>query len=693
MQVRSAGRAAGVTSSATPDVFQGLGDLPGLGHVRVEVACDDAIPLTEGLRLPAWHWGAFPDVRESKWLRDPPSALLQPLAPDIDLARRLSERTVSAAGAKRKRDAHEGVGELADPRDGLALAGPGRHHLGDVAAAIARAVLRLPGFCDAQALGADLARQLGGPAMTPADTDTVLRAVLRCAPQPPAFVAGKHRPPVQADRAFKSGVEALGSLLRGLGFGMAADPGHAPQRYVAALTHQALQLAVDPFYDKPQPAPPSSGFRQASGPLQVAAATFKLGSTVAPLMASFVQELMARLRSHVQVWHGPQAHRVAEHLAQFLASLGWLVTRARAGRADQIPAFITGMLGRSSSADLDASQLGAGLARAACPTKDDPDFQVAFLEALATMPKARAVRDGDLAFGFLERSGTIDPLGAVLHLAPRLKPLNLGNLIFSMALAAGMKQRWSPDGKRTREMDWLARCLDASASLDAQRQRTLWLGLVHAMDRLGPVKPGFKELLAGLDHQAAASPVGAGQVRHRAAARARHIVQDPRVAFGSGGADGPDAAQAVELTLLDMMLRSHRPTGMVRDCIDFVLGSTAPIRDRHRLLVAVLRSTLPDLLPRQLAPVRDLLIAGLQDRFAGQPNAQAVLASDIVRCTFDALRAIYRAQAPTWSDGGATARREREALESPSLALPPQARFALVSVLPRVEPVPAKDGQ
>jgi len=700
MQVRNAGPQAGVLSSdpkarsaAATRAFDGLGDLPGLAHVGPAVTTNDAIVLVHPLRLPRDDAGGFPDLREFKWLHHPPSALLRPLTQDIDATRRVGERVVSAVACpgaggrpgKRKREPQEATGQpsdtlaLADPHDGLALAVPGRHHLGDVAAAMARALLRQPDASSAEALGVELARQLGTGARSLAAVSVVLRAVLSCVATPgdglPAAAATGAKPPA----------EVLGDLLRGVGFGLTGDARVLSSAFIEALEHEACRLAIDPLYASADGSPRSADFLRSAGPLQVVAATLRLGRIPRQLMVACVRFVLARIEGHLRVWHGDATAAQAlfiEHASHWLGSLGWLMARIDPDRRDQWCTVIEALPAHLGRARHDLAPVGVAQAAALRAASDD--FQpVTFLEALAFLNLGGAVRVGDIAWGLMTQAAAGDPLDTLLALAPGLRPCTLATAMYAVALSAGARGRWVPDSRLTPATCWVQRTLEAMGRLDPQRQRTLALALLRALQALQARNPSFQVLREAVDTEAARRFVQYGP-SHHALSLASRIVADPRAAFFAETREGPNAQEAVEIVLTDWQLRPDRTGSLVRDCVDFAVRSTAPVRDRNRLLLPLVNRWTDSLVPRQLQPVRQLLVAGLVDRLAPPAPSPAEMQAPQVRMAQDGLRALYAALMPGFQDGGATARREQEALAS--TALPLQVQFALSTVLPVLRP-------
>lgn len=692
MQVRNADATAGVHSSSsrsTPAIrpFEGLGELPGLAHVGPAVSTNEAIVLVHPLRLPRDDAAGFPDLREFKWLRDPPSGLLSPLTHDIDVTRRLSERTVGlgASGRKRKRETADGQAPqatalaLADPRDGLALAAPGRHHLGDVAAAMAQALLRQADARSAEALGIELARQLGSGVKSREPVAMVLRGVLSCMASPDAGVAAPGAAPLSKLRA-----EVLGDLLRGVGFGLTGACDGLSTAFIEALQHQACLLAIDPLYDRPQASPRSADFALSDGPLQVVAAALRLGGNSRQMMVSWARFMLARIEGHLQVWHGNGADTQAlfiEQASQWLGSLGWLMARVEPSRLAQrftVVEALSAQMGRARG-DL----LPVGIVQAQALRAASPGILLApCLEKLVFLNLGGAARVGDIAWGLMQEGAAGDPLDTLLQLAPALRPCTLATAMFAVAVSAGVRGRWLPHAPLSPATCWVQRSLDALSRLDAQRQRTLALALLRALQVLQARDPAFKVLREAVDAEAARRLVPRG-VSHQALTLASRIVDDPRVAFEAETPEGPNAQETLDLVLTDWQLRPDRTASLVRDCVDFVLRSTAPARDRNRLLLPLVNSWTSSIAPRQLQPVRQLLVAGLADRLAPPATVSAEMHSPHTRMAQEGLRALYAALMPGLGDGGATARREYEALSS--TALPLSVQFALSPVLPALK--------
>lgn len=687
MQVHGTAMRTGIPSpTASVDPFQGLGDLPGLGHVDAGVQAS-ARPLRHALVLMPPHVVPFPDLREARCWTVPASPLLRPLAWHDDVTRRpLAERAPAVPGPgaspqrgrKRTREGEDGsAGEplaFADARDGLSLALPDGHNLEDVVAAMARQLLRepappwsrrsAPAKPAAFVLGHALCQQLGGTMLADAPRDRVLRAVLQLALPPwesgipdSAQGCGGLGPLALADS------QVLGQFLSGFGEGLGgvSAPDHPFNR---ALVDMASRLGFDPLR-VPGRLPSVIGYSRRSGPLQLAAHVLLDQDPSVSRMNHFLDALLSPLAMPTAPLAAVLSVRErAVHLSHLLASLApsaRLPSRdspvplapvfalMRQQPRDCIEAFVCMVASVVRYLPEGAEHLGIGVARALAGVRSDA-VNLTVLACLGRIDPSDAAAQGRLVRGYLRAACAVAPchegwaaeFGAYWELvrhAPQLDAQALCQLMFRLAVADGLDGDWAPASERVDGASRLGLCLSRTASGTPERQRAALHGLLAAVRYLGgKATPGFEDLAHGLRDQAdALCPPGHAQ--RNMALDISGLVADPHHLFNATHQHEAPSTVALHLHLmLDLVRHSPLPLAFLNRCVAYVLSSPIRMDACCALLLRLVQLNPLSVQPGSVVQVRQCLLQGL----AAQrwPHTDR-LPRPAVASTLAALRSIY----------------------------------------------------
>lgn len=678
MQVRNAGRTAGVSSSTTAiDPFAGLGDLPGLAHVGPDIDFNARVVVTAPVRLSTTSAEDFSALSKRLWLVHPSSLLLEPLTLDIDVTRRpLSQRTAvrvdpgptdeadradgrdgkdqmdtsDASTRKRKRDPQEPALTFVDPRDGLSLARPDSHNLGEVVAAMARQLVR-QGVADrtlavvsgeTYALGRELGQQLGGLTMPDALRDRVLRAVLRLALPPEA---GSTAQPDGADPGIgpldKAGFVHLCNFLRGFRCALPATRRGAHCAFARALADEANRLSLDSLHAPGRARLQVTDYARCSGPLELVVWTLGLGTENVGALEGFLDGLLRHLLQSClpaasatdRSWHGQC----------LLASLAWLPLTMQSVRESHLGIFVQVVTSAARSYAIDAGSVGIGLARALAGVRSAA-LETQVLNNLGLDREAGAYESilGAMAAAYLrESTGQAVAFLAFLERVPHLQIKAAGRLAYRLALAEGRAGQWDPAQAVVGQPCRLRLCMEHMGGWDRDHQRAVLHGLLGAVPHLAEGAAGF----AQLDRQLRTSLeilYPAGHVLRSTVLEVLDVVRDPQHVFAM--ARDKQRVQWAPLHI-GLVLTMHHDLShqFLSNVVRFLLGENARTSSHLGLLLRIATNHPETITQMRLPRVRILLLAALEPQ--AQPGAPQPVAGARQRVlligTIKALQRLY----------------------------------------------------
>lgn len=694
-----------------PSVFDGLGDLPGLGQVQVHVAIrDDILPVVEP-RLPLpWVWPSFPDLREHKWLVQPPSALLTPLTVQVDATTRpLAERTATLPAAdlpvpsprKRKRepdDAHavEDPGpSFAQARDGLPLALPDNPRLGEVVAAMVRQLVHGPGdtTTEARALGQALCLQLGGDALTDGLRDLVLQAVLRLALPPWADAGAAPGTRALAGQASvpagggglgpldDDGFLALADFLRGFCLPLRGQTRAHESSFMHAMVDTAARLGIDPLMVPGRRPADISGYCGRGGPLELVGRILMRDVNRDRVLRLFLDQVLRHVLEQGEVAQddppdGAASLRLdererARHAGCVLASLAWLPANLIPLRQASVRMLTESVIAAVQAHPVAAEALGAGLAKALAAQRTSK-LDAVCLDTLGVQDGVPPEMLGRVQAAYLVTTTFEDQVfQALLRRVPMLRPRIAGRLVFQMAVADGLAQAWNPAKTGHAQECRLRMCLTAMAARhDPCRQAAMLHGILAAMRWLVPRAPGFGPLWAHL-------PTLLARLAERFPAL-RAVVEDALTAAQApvrllepARAKGEITEPTGVLILQVLTIHEALPALFVDGCLELLVSKAGKVADTHHLvlLLRIASHHAGCVTPVRLPKLRERILSLLAWAInrAGQGEVLGAPQQAAIREAVRALTTLYR-QVPLRTQ--AQRQREADALDGPGLPQP-----------------------
>lgn len=501
-------------------VFAGLGDLPGMAHVRTDIpTCSLPVVVRPGLPLPH-EPEPLADLDDRKVLRHPPSRLAVPLPQSLEFSRSLGERQAKVGAVKRK--AEEGV-QYTRAFQALDMVMDDLSNLYALVKGMALGADAL-GLDTAESVGRNLARRLDGPAMTDAERDTVLDAVMDVA----------LRQPDSAD--------ALAAMLRGVGHAVTGTLSAFDLPLVDAAFERAAARSLDSVMNDPDVPPRRSAFQQRRGPMGVMVSWLMNTGKPAENMQWLAVKAMRRVaRSPLNDLSGDDLTRASIVLQSFRYSM------ARAlGHADVCEALVAAVASHVAGSRRNPHILGQALARLFL-TEGQALREATHLTSLARQPDLGDRHFGYLAWGLLaaflpdppsqppppppvatslapadgkailaKAGGTMaaapEPRGSpspgilamerLVSLFGLLAPRHLGRAVHALALATGDAKHWGPSGPG-QPGDIAGVVLAACETAGDAWRIAMVASLKFAMHRLAQVNAAYRAESVQLDARSA----------------------------------------------------------------------------------------------------------------------------------------------------------------------------------------------